>query len=292
MLKSMTGYGRATQDFGNKRLSAEIKAVNHRFFECTVRTPRGYSFLEEIVRGRVGEQVKRGKIEVYISIENLGDDPVEVSYNDAYLSGWLSALQEIGKGHKLKNDLKLSDIAANRDIFSVRKPDEDQEALGEAVLTVVAEALAAFLDARTKEGARLVADIEKRLDTIAVHVDTIDARSPQTVQEYREKLLVRMQEVLGNTAVDEGRLLTEAAIYADKVTVAEETTRLRTHIDNFRSLLGGNSPIGKKLDFYMQEMNREINTTGSKCNDVDMAKVVIEVKSELENIREQIQNIE
>lgn len=292
MLKSMTGYGRATQDFGNKRLSAEIKAVNHRFFECTVRTPRGYSFLEEIVRGRVGEQVKRGKIEVYISIENLGDDPVEVSYNDAYLSGWLSALQEIGKGHKLKNDLKLSDIAANRDIFSVRKPDEDQEALGEAVLTVVAEALAAFLDARTKEGARLVADIEKRLDTIAVHVDTIDARSPQTVQEYREKLLVRMQEVLGNTTVDEGRLLTEAAIYADKVTVAEETTRLRTHIDNFRSLLGGNGPIGKKLDFYMQEMNREINTTGSKCNDVDMAKVVIEVKSELENIREQIQNIE
>lgn len=292
MLKSMTGYGRSTQDFGNKRLSAEIKAVNHRFFECTVRTPRGYIFLEEIVRGRVGEQVKRGKIEVYISVENLGDDPVEVSYNDAYLSGWLSALHTIGKDHKLKNDLKLSDIAANRDIFSVRKPDEDQEALGEAVLSVVADALTAFLAAREKEGARLVADIEKRLDTIAAHVEAIDARSPQTVQEYREKLLVRMQEVLGNTTVDEGRLLTEAAIYADKVTVAEETTRLRTHIDNFRSLLVGNGPIGKKLDFYMQEMNREINTTGSKCNDVDMAKVVIEVKSELENIREQIQNIE
>ena len=292
MLKSMTGYGRASQDFGNKRISAEIKAVNHRFFECTVRTPRGYSFLEEIVRGRVGEQVKRGKIEVYISVENLGDDPVEVSYNNAYLSGWLSALHTIGKDHKLKNDLKLSDIAANRDIFSVRKPDEDQEALGEAVLSVVADALTAFLAAREKEGARLVADIEKRLDTIAAHVEAIDARSPQTVQEYREKLLVRMQEVLGNTTVDEGRLLTEAAIYADKVTVAEETTRLRTHIDNFRSLLVGNGPIGKKLDFYMQEMNREINTTGSKCNDVDMAKVVIEVKSELENIREQIQNIE
>lgn len=292
MLKSMTGYGRASQDFGNKRLSAEIKAVNHRFFECTVRTPRGYSFLEEIVRGRIGEQVKRGKIEVYISVENLGDDPVEVSYNDAYLSGWLSALHTIGKDHKLKNDLKLSDIAANRDIFSVRKPDEDQEALGEAVLAVVAEALTAFLAAREKEGARLVADIEKRLDTIAAHVEAIDERSPQTVQEYREKLLVRMQEALGTTTVDEGRLLTEAAIYADKVTVAEETTRLRTHIDNFRSLLAGNGPIGKKLDFYMQEMNREINTTGSKCNDVEMAKVVIEVKSELENIREQIQNIE
>ena len=292
MLKSMTGYGRASQDFGNKRLSAEIKAVNHRFFECTVRTPRGYSFLEEIVRGRVGEQVKRGKIEVYISVENLGDDPVEVSYNDAYLSGWLSALHTISKDHKLKNDLKLSDVAANRDIFSVRKPDEDQEALGEAVLSVVADALTAFLSAREKEGARLVADIEKRLDVIAAHVEAIDARSPQTVQEYREKLLARIQEVLGNTAVDEGRLLTEAAIYADKVTVAEETTRLRTHIDNFRSLLTGNGPIGKKLDFYMQEMNREINTTGSKCNDVDMAKVVIEVKSELENIREQIQNIE
>ena len=292
MLKSMTGYGRATQDVGNKRLSAEIKAVNHRFFECSVRTPRGYSFLEEIVRGRVGEQVKRGKIEVYVAIENLGDDPVEVSYNDAYLTGWLAALGTIGKTHRIKNNLKLSDVAANRDIFSVRKPDEDQEALGEAVLAVVAEALTAFLAAREKEGERLVADIHKRLDVIAAHVETIDARSPQTVQEYREKLLSRMQEVLGNTAVDEGRLLTEAAIYADKVTVAEETTRLRTHIDNFRSLLAGSGPIGKKLDFYMQEMNREINTTGSKCNDVEMAKVVIEVKSELENIREQIQNIE
>ncbi len=292
MLKSMTGYGRAVQESGNKRITAEIKAVNHRFFECSVRTPRGYSFLEETVRSRVGERVKRGKTEIYIAIENLGDDPVEVSYNDVYLTGWLDALRRIGKGHKLKNDLTLSDVAANREVFTARKPEEDQEAMAQLVLTAVDEATDAFLAAREKEGARLVADMERRLDVIAAYVEQIDARSPQTVQEYREKLLTRMNEALGSVTVDENRLLTEAAIYADKVTVAEETTRLRTHIDNFRSLLSGNSPIGKKLDFYMQEMNREINTTGSKCNDVEMAKVVIEVKSELENIREQIQNIE
>lgn len=292
MLKSMTGYGRSVRESDGKRITAEIKAVNHRFFECAVRTPRGYSFLEEAVRSRVGERVKRGKTEIGIAIENLGDDPVEVSYNHVYLTGWLASLKNIGRAHKLKNDLTLSDIAANREIFIARKPEEDQEALAAAVLAVVDEATQAFLAAREKEGARLVADITRRLDTIAGHVDAIDARSPQTVREYREKLLVRMKEALGSVTVDETRLLTEAAIYADKVTVAEETTRLRTHIDNFRSLLAGNGPIGKKLDFYMQEMNREINTTGSKCNDVEMARVVIEVKSELENIREQIQNIE
>ncbi len=289
MLKSMTGYGRAVQESGNKRISAEIKAVNHRFYECMVRTPRGWSFLEETVRSRVGERVKRGKVEIYITIENLGDDPIEVSYNNLYLTGWLESLRRISKEHKIKNDLTLSDIAANREIFIARKPEEDQEAMTEAVLSAVDDA---FLAAREKEGARLVADIQRRLDVIAEHVQAIDARSPQTVQEYREKLLTRIKEALNSVTVDENRLLTEAAIYADKVTVAEETTRLRTHIDNFRSLLSGSGPIGKKLDFYMQEMNREINTTGSKCNDVEMAKVVIEVKSELENIREQIQNIE
>jgi uncharacterized protein (TIGR00255 family) len=164
--------------------------------------------------------------------------------------------------------------------------------MAQVVLACVDEATDAFIATREKEGERLVADINRRLDGIAAYVEQIDVRSPQTVAEYREKLLVRMNEALGSVTVDENRLLTEAAIYADKVTVAEETTRLRTHIDNFRGLLAGNGPIGKKLDFYMQEMNREINTTGSKCNDVEMAKVVIEVKSELENIREQIQNIE
>ena len=292
MLKSMTGYGRSIVETDTKRVTAEIKAVNHRFFECFVRTSRGYAFLEETVRSRVGERVKRGKAEIYISIENLGDDPVEVSYNNRYLTGWLSALNEIGKTHKLKNNLKLADIAANREIFSVRKPDEDQEAMTETVLAAVDEATDAFIASREKEGQRLVEDILRRLDVIAEYVEKIDARSPVTVQEYREKLLARIKEALDNISIDENRLLTEAAIYADKVTVAEETTRLRTHIDNFRGLLSGNGPIGKKLDFYMQEMNREINTTGSKCNDVEMAKIVIEVKSELENIREQIQNIE
>lgn len=292
MLSSMTGYGRAVTEWNEKQITVEIKAVNHRYFECSVRSPRALTFLDDTLRSRAAERIRRGKTEIILSLESRGSEPVEITYNEQYLSQWLTMLSRIAKEKKLKNDLAISDIARNPEIFTLHKPEEDQQQLAEAVLKTLDEALDAFCAARAREGGRLVEDLLARLDGIGAHVDALDARSPETVEEYRQKLLARMKEALSGITVDETRLLTEAAIYADKVTVAEETTRLRTHLDHFRSLLKGDGPIGKKLDFYMQEMNREINTVGSKCNDVQMTRTVIEVKNELENIREQIQNIE
>lgn len=292
MLNSMTGYGRCIKEYDGKTVSAEIKSVNHRFLECAVRTPRGMSYLEETVKAQVAKAVSRGKIEVYITVENPDGEATEVSYNKSYLTGYLKTLKEISKEYHLKNDVKLSDIAQNREIFSLRKPEDNVEEITARVKETLAEALEAYNASRAKEGEALKNDILARLSEISENVKIVEARSPETVKEYREKLLARIREVLGDATVDESRILTEAAIYADKVTVAEETTRLNTHIANFTDLLNGSSPIGKKLDFYMQEMNREINTIGSKCNDVSIAKTVVEVKNQLENIREQIQNIE
>lgn len=292
MLNSMTGFGRVTKEYEGKNISVEIKSVNHRFFECSIRTPRGMSYLEEPVKALLNSKVSRGKIEVYIAVETIGEGSIEISYNADYLSSFLKTLGEISKKFKLKNDVKLSDVAHNKDIFTVKKAEENEEELTSQVLETLEEAITQYNEARAKEGERLRADIVSRLDGIESNVGIIEERSPETVKEYREKLLLRMQEVLGDSKIDEQRILTEAAIYADKITVAEETTRLRTHIANFRDLLSGASPIGKKLDFYMQEMNREINTIGSKCNDISIAKTVVDVKSQLENIREQIQNIE
>ena len=292
MLNSMTGFGRVTKEYEGKNISVEIKSVNHRFFECSIRTPRGMSYLEEPVKALLNSKVSRGKIEVYIAVETIGEGSIEISYNADYLSSFLKTLGDISKKFKLKNDVKLSDVAHNKDIFTVKKAEENEEELTSQVLETLEEAITQYNEARAKEGERLRADIVSRLDGIESNVGIIEERSPETVKEYREKLLLRMQEVLGDSKIDEQRILTEAAIYADKITVAEETTRLRTHIANFRDLISGSSPIGKKLDFYMQEMNREINTIGSKCNDISIAKTVVDVKSQLENIREQIQNIE
>lgn len=292
MLNSMTGFGRVTKEYEGKNISVEIKSVNHRFFECSIRTPRGMSYLEEPIKALLNSKVSRGKIEVYITVETIGEGSIEISYNADYLSSFLKTLGEISKKFKLKNDVKLSDVAHNKDIFTVKKAEENEEELLAQVLETLEEATSQYNEARAKEGERLRADMVSRLDGIESNVGIIEERSPETVKEYREKLLLRMQEVLGDSKIDEQRILTEAAIYADKITVAEETTRLRTHIANFRDLLSGASPIGKKLDFYMQEMNREINTIGSKCNDISIAKTVVDVKSQLENIREQIQNIE
>ncbi len=292
MLSSMTGYGRSVKEFGGKTVSVEIKSVNHRFLECAVHTPRGMSYLEETVKSVLSKAVSRGKTEIYINIDDREGEVTEVSFNRRYLSGYLKALKDISKEYHLKNDIKLSDIALNRDVFTLRKPEDNVDEITAMVTETLKDALDIFKASRVKEGEALKADILKRLDEITENVKIVEARSPETVKEYREKLLARIKEVLGDTTVEESRILTEAAIYADKITVAEETTRLNTHIANFKDLLDGTSPVGKKLDFYMQEMNREINTIGSKCNDVSIAKTVVEVKNQLENIREQIQNIE
>jgi len=292
MIRSMTGFGRVIKEIDGKTFTVEMKSVNHRFLECAVRTPRGMAYLEEPVKAYLKSNVSRGKMEVYISVDSNEGEATEVSVNTEYLEGYLKALKEIAKSYKLKNDVKLSDVIQNRDIFVMRKTEDDQEKTTENVLEALKEAVEAFSASREKEGQALKNDILIRLNEISDNVKIIEARSPETVKEYTAKLLGRMKDILGDTTIDESRILTEAAIYADKITVAEETTRLNTHIANFTELLDGDSPIGKKLDFYMQEMNREINTIGSKCNDISIAKTVVEVKNQLENIREQIQNIE
>lgn len=288
----MTGFGRAQREIGGKIITAEIKSVNHRFFEPSIRTPRGMGFLELPVKNRLARSIRRGKAEIYISVEYPDGEDVGVSYNRQYLGGWLQALREIADEYGVEGRISLSDVARNHDVFVPKKAEPPEQELTEQVMAVLEDALAVFLDSRRREAESLTRDILARCDKIERQVQLIEARSPETVAEYRQKLYARMQEVLSSSMIDENRILAEAAIYADKITVSEETTRLSTHIKNFRELMRGDSPVGKKLDFYMQEMNREINTVGSKCNDVPIAKIVIDVKNELENIREQIQNIE
>lgn len=292
MLSSMTGFGRAQREVGGKLITIEIKSVNHRFFEPNIRTPRGMGFLELPVKNRLARDIRRGKAEIFIAVEYPAGEDIDVSYNRQYLNGWLQALGAIARENGVPGEISLSDVAKNHDVFVVKKAEPAEQELTDQVLSVLEEALAAFLAARRREAEGLTRDILARLDAIEAQVQAIRARSPETVAEYRGKLRARMQEVLAESLIDEGRILAEAAVYADKVSVTEETTRLSTHIANFRELMQGDSPVGKKLDFYMQEMNREINTVGSKCNDVPLSRIVIEVKSELESIREQIQNIE
>lgn len=293
MIKSMTGYGRATGSFDGMDIALEIKSVNHRYFEFSSRVPRNYGFLDEKLKSFFQGKIARGKVECYVQIDTAGEESAVVKLNGALAKGYLDAYKELSELCGLKNDIKVSDLARVSDIFMVSKEPEDEETICANVLSVAAEALDKFVAMRTVEGEKLRADVTSRLDFIIEKVAFIEERSPQTVREYNEKLLARMREVLGDVHVDEQRLLTEAAIYADKVAVAEETVRLRSHIDQFRKLFeeeGG--AIGRKMDFLVQEINREINTIGSKAQDIEIARCVVDVKAEIEKIREQIQNIE
>ncbi len=293
MIKSMTGYGRATGSFDGMDIALEIKSVNHRYFEFSSRVPRNYGFLDEKLKSFFQGKIARGKVECYVQIDTAGEESAVVKLNGALAKGYLDAYKELSELCGLKNDIKVSDLARVSDIFMVSKEPEDEETICANVLSVAAEALDKFVAMRTAEGEKLRADVTSRLDFIIEKVAFIEERSPQTVREYNEKLLARMREVLGDVHVDEQRLLTEAAIYADKVAVAEETVRLRSHIDQFRKLFeeeGG--AIGRKMDFLVQEINREINTIGSKAQDIEIARCVVDVKAEIEKIREQIQNIE
>ena len=293
MIKSMTGYGRATGSFDGMDIALEIKSVNHRYFEFSSRVPRNYGFLDEKLKSFFQGKIARGKVECYVQIDTAGEESAVVKLNGALAKGYLDAYKELSELCGLKNDIKASDLARVSDIFMVSKEPEDEETICANVLSVAAEALDKFVAMRTAEGEKLRVDVTSRLDFIIEKVAFIEERSPQTVREYNEKLLARMREVLGDVHVDEQRLLTEAAIYADKVAVAEETVRLRSHIDQFRKLFeeeGG--AIGRKMDFLVQEINREINTIGSKAQDIEIARCVVDVKAEIEKIREQIQNIE
>lgn len=292
MIRSMTGFGRASEIIDGMSISVEIKSVNHRYFDFSSRVPRTYGFLEERLKKYVQSSVSRGKIECYVQIEALEVEDCVVSVNHSLAGGYITALKELCERYNLADDITVSNVARYHDIFSVHKNEADEERIWNAVSAVAEKAIASFVDMRTKEGTKLKEDILSRCDTILSHVCFIEKRSPETVVEYNEKLLERMRIVLDAVQVDEQRLLTEAAIYADKIAVAEETVRLRSHIEQMHELLDSNEAVGRKIDFLIQEFNREANTIGSKAQDVEIARRVIDIKAEIEKIREQVQNIE
>ncbi|MCR5485883.1 MAG: YicC family protein [Clostridiales bacterium] len=292
MIKSMTGYGRAQETRDGMSITVEIKSVNHRYFEFSSRVPRGYGFLEEKLKSYLQTVIARGKVECFVQIETLEEGEAVVSLNASLAAGYINAFKEMSERFGIENDVTTSSLSRFGDIFSVHKEESDEEKIWEDVKAVTIEAAERFIKMRETEGIKLKNDVLSRADKIIENVAFIEERSPQTVQEYNEKLLQRMKTVLEDVHVDEQRILTEAAIYADKVAVAEETVRLRSHIDQLRTLFGSEEAVGRKLDFLVQEINREANTIGSKAQDVAIARKVIDIKAEVEKIREQIQNIE
>lgn len=294
MIRSMTGYGRAQATVGTINVTVELKSVNHRYFEFNSRVPRNYGFLEEKLKSFVGSLVSRGKVECYVSVENLEDSEVEILVNHGLATSYLKAYRELAERNELdiRDELAISSLVRNSDIFTVHKQEADEEKIWEAVKTVATEAVAKFVAMRETEGEKLKNDVLSRAEFILNKVSVIEERSPETVKEYNDKLLARINEFLSDVQVDEQRLLTECAIFADKVAVAEETVRLRSHIDQLCQFLNSNEAVGRKIDFLVQEMNREANTIGSKAQDVTIARSVIDIKAEIEKIREQIQNIE
>ncbi len=292
MIKSMTGYGRCQQTIDGRDILVEIKSVNHRFFEFSARVPRVYGYLESQLKSYLQGKISRGKVDVGVTILTLEGIDANVEINHALVQSYVNALRSVKDEFDLTDDLSLSAISQFADIFTVRKNVEDEQVIWDSVRTVLDEALANFVRMREVEGEQMKADILSRLATIEERVAFVEERSPQTVEEYRNRLYAKMQEVLKDSKIEEQRILTEAAIYSEKIAVDEETVRLRSHIKQFESILQSEEPIGRKLDFLVQELNREANTIGSKAQDIEIARIVVDIKSEIEKIREQIQNIE
>ena len=292
LVKSMTGYGRAVETVNGREFTVEIRSVNNRYLDCNVKLPRMISFAEDAVKQMVKAAVSRGKVDVFISINSEAADDVLVTLNKPVLEGYLNAMRQIADDYGVRDDISVMGLARMPDVLLVEKPQVDEEQLQNDLLSVVKKALDAYDAMRVKEGAALEADLRSRAATILELVGQVEQASPETVNEYRTRLENKLREVLENTAIDESRILTEAAIFADKVAVDEETVRLRSHLAQMDQMLSGNGGIGRKLDFLLQEMNREANTTGSKCSDVKIARIVVDIKAELEKIREQTQNIE
>ena len=292
MVMSMTGFGRAELSVGTRDIIVEIKSVNHRYFEFSCRTSRGYSFLEDKLKKYINERVSRGKVDMYVSVTENDDDSVEVELNRPLAKGYLDAMHALVNDYGVQDDIAVSTLARIGDLFQVRRPPADEDAVFADVKVAADAALEHFLSMRSAEGEKLRDDILSRADTILSIVGEIEARSPVTVKEYRDRLYQKLCEVLENNNIDEQRILTEAAIFADKVAVDEETVRLRSHFDQMRAFFESGQPIGRKLDFIVQEMNRESNTIGSKVTDSVLAHKVVDIKAEIEKIREQVQNIE
>lgn len=295
MIRSMTGFGRCRETVNGLDVTVEIRSVNSRFFDCNTKISRAYSYLEDRIKPYLQQKgVSRGKVDVWVGIEVLDSGEVGVEIDEGYLKGYLDALYRLRDTYGLRDDISVMSVARIPDLFVVKKPEEDIEGDWRSLCTVLDKATEAFLAVRAREGESLAADMQQKLASIASRVEEIEALSQADVATYRERLAARIREALEDNQItpDETRLLTECAIHADKVAVDEELVRLRTHMEAFDGILASDEPIGRRLDFLLQEMNREINTTGSKCNDAEIARLVVDVKCTLEKIREQIQNLE
>ena len=292
VVKSMTGYGRAIRSLNGREFTVEVRSVNNRYLDCTVKMPRSLSFGEDAVKQAVKAVISRGKVDVSISVQTETADQTKVTLNTGVVEGYLDAMHQMVTSYGVCDDISVSTLSRLPEVFTVERPEVDEDALKADLLAVVGEALDRFDQMRTVEGAALKKDLHDRGETILTLVSQVEQGNAQTVIDYRTKLYNKLREVLENTAIDESRILTEAAIFADKVAVDEETVRLRSHLDQMNTMLSGGSPMGRKLDFLLQEMNREANTIGSKCTDVRLARIVVDIKAELEKIREQTQNIE
>lgn len=294
MIRSMTGYGRGETQRDGLMLAVELRAVNNRYLDCTVKMPRAYLFAEDAMKKRVQEKVSRGKVDVFVSVTQTAQDDQKVTVNEGLAKEYIEALKTIWSlgGGYLKDESYPTSVARFPDVLTVKKKEEDPEAVKEQLLETLELALDDFNAMREREGQRLKEDLLSRGETIKGLVSKVEEQSPQTVAAYRERLEAKLKETLQNTQIDESRILTEAAIFADKIAVDEETVRLRSHLAQLAELLDGDGGVGRKLDFLIQEFNREANTIGSKCSDIAITKVVVDMKAEIEKIREQVQNIE
>ncbi len=292
MIKSMTGFGRASRILDGREITVEIKSVNHRYFEFYAKIPRVYGFLDDKMKSFVSESVKRGKVELYISIVNIAQGDSEVLINKPLAAKYKKALDDLSAELSIENDITTSVLCRFSDIFVITKSEEDEEVILEAVKAVSAEAIVKYNEMRLREGEKLYDDLLFRIESIESCLKEIERIAPMRVENYRTKIHDKIKVVLAESDIDEARVLTEVALLSEKIAVDEETVRLASHIEQFKSFLSSNEPIGRKMDFLVQELNREANTIGSKANDINISTQVVEIKSEIEKIREQIQNIE
>lgn len=288
----MTGYGRSQKILNGRDISVEIRSVNHRYYEYTSRIPRTYSYIDEKLKAVLKTSVARGKVEVSVTINNIEGKDSQIAINKGVAEGYVTALRSISEELALKDDLTLSNLIRIPDVFNIQKTPDDEEQICADVSEVTAEALERFVAMRETEGTRLKNDILEKADFIIERVKMVEELSPLTIEAYRNKLYKKLSEVLADKNIDEQRIITEAAIFSEKIAVDEETVRLRSHIAQLRDILESNEAVGRKLDFIVQEINREVNTIGSKAQDLNITKIVVDMKSEIEKIREQIQNVE
>ena len=292
MIKSMTGYGSAKGTVEGLQITVELKSVNNRYLDASVRLPRSFLFAEDAVKSAVQKHISRGKVDVFVSVDASEAGEMNVKVNEPLLRGYLDALRHIAEEYSLPNDATALAVSRFPDVLTVEKKDLDADAITEGILDITEQALHDFDAMRQREGQKLRDDVLDRLGTIDALVSAVEKASPETVSAYRARLEAKMAEVLGTAGIDENRILAEAAIFADHIAVDEETVRLRSHMSQLKTMVNGNSPTGRKIDFLIQEFNREANTIGSKCQNSDIAHTVVDLKSEIEKIREQIQNIE